>query len=57
MNGIAFEDIEFKESPTTIVEEAIHEYELTRHDLYPDEQARTWSLLAHQVIGHENPPN
>jgi hypothetical protein len=49
--------LEFKETPTNLVAEAIKEYEATKSNDYVAEQARTWNLLANQVIGHENLPN
>ena len=56
VDAIEFDAIEFVETPTDIVAEAVREYEESQPDL-PAEDAfspdSAWSLLAHQVVGHE----
>ena len=56
VNAIDFDEIEFTETPTDIVVDAIREYEesqpvLKTEDAFSPDSA--WSLLAHQVVGHE----
>ena len=56
VDAIEFDAIEFTETPTDIVAEAIREYEESQPELRtldgcsPDS---AWSFLAHQVVGHE----
>jgi hypothetical protein len=55
-NAIEFDAIEFTETPTTVVVEAIREYEESQADLKTEDGSSadsTWSFLAHQVVGHE----
>lgn len=56
VNAIEFDEIEFAETPTEIVVEAIREYEESQPALKTEDTFSpdtTWSLLAHQVVGHE----
>lgn len=54
--AIEFDAIEFTETPTDIVVDAVREYEasqpeLETEDLFSPDSA--WSRLANQVVGHE----
>lgn len=56
VDAIEFEAIEFIETPTDIVVEAIREYEASQpevetEDMFSPDSA--WSRLANQVVGHE----
>jgi hypothetical protein len=54
--AIEFDAIEFTETPTTVVVEAIREYEESQADLKTEDGSSAdsaWSFLAHQVVGHE----
>ena len=54
--AIEFDEIEFIETPTSIVVEAIREYEESRSDLKPEVQvaaAWEWGFLANQIVGSE----
>jgi hypothetical protein len=56
VDAIEFDEIEFTETPTAIVIEAIREYEESQPDLKTEDALSpdsAWSLLAHQVVGHE----
>jgi hypothetical protein len=53
---IEFDEIEFTETATDVVAEAIRDYEESRQDLRTEAEFSadsTWSFLAHQVVGHE----
>jgi len=53
--AIDIETVELTEEPTTIVIEAIREYEEQRALLtsFGDSPDSDWSLIAHHVVGHE----
>lgn len=54
--AIEFDAIEFTETPTDVVVEAIREYEASQPDLKTEggySADSTWSFLAHQVVGRE----
>ncbi len=54
--AIEFDAIEFTETPTDIVVEAVREYEASQPDLKTEDgfsADSAWSFLAHQVVGHE----
>jgi len=56
VEAIEFEAVEFIETPTDIVVEAIREYENSRPELKTEDAFSAdseWSFLAHQVVGHE----
>lgn len=56
VKAIEFDDIEFTETPTTVVVEAVREYEESQAKLKAENASSadtTWSFLAHQVVGHE----
>jgi len=56
LEAVEFDDIEFNETPTKIVVEAVREYEETRPTLRTEEGVAAdsaWSFLAPQVVGHE----
>lgn len=56
VEAIEFEAIEFTETPTDIVIEAVREYEESQPDLKTEDgfsADATWSFLAHQVVGQE----
>ncbi len=51
------EDVELASEPSTLLLEAIDEYEKSRPELDQDEfrsSEEAWSLLANQVVGREN---
>jgi len=53
---IEFDAIEFTETPTDIVVEAIRDYEESKPDFKTEDEFSAdsaWSFLAHQVVGHE----
>jgi hypothetical protein len=62
LERILLEEIEWIESPSTLVREAVEEFEREYKrkleenggcDPYFTEQSYTWSKLGHQIIGHE----
>ena len=51
------DDLALAAEPSTLLAEAIEEYETSRPELDQDQfrnSAAAWSLLANQVVGHEN---
>lgn len=56
VEAIAFEAVAFTETPTTIVAEAIREYERSQPEFRTDEMVSpdsSWGFLSQQVVGHE----
>lgn len=56
VSAIEFEAIEFTEMPTSIVVDAVREYEKAQTALRTEAGSShdlVWSSLAHQVVGHE----
>jgi len=51
------EDVQFEEHPSTILQDAMEDYERSQADILIDEAAlergRAWSLLANKLVGHE----
>ncbi len=53
---VSLEDLEFEETPTSVILEAIQKYEQAQQELQPADDfsaEETWNFLAHQVVGHE----
>lgn len=53
---IEFDEIEFTETSTTIITDAIREYEESKSELIIEDDFSadsTWGFLSHQVVGHE----
>ena len=51
------DDVALASEPSILLLEAIEEYEKSRPELEQDEfrnSEEAWSLLANQVVGHEN---
>jgi hypothetical protein len=54
--AIKIDEIEFTETPTEVIAEAIREYQKSKSDLKTEDAFSadfTWGFLAHQVVGHE----
>lgn len=55
--AIEADEVTFESEPSTVLEEAIQEFEKSRQELYQDEASNSeeaWSILANQIVGHEN---
>ena len=51
------DDVTFESEPSTILKDAVDEFEKSRQEAGEDEWGHSeeaWSILANQVVGHEN---